>query len=66
MRIIVEAFDPCNCVANIFRYLAQRQQSGFRDLGPGSVIECECGQGWTLVEDQGVRRWVEERGGYDE
>lgn len=58
MEIVYEAYDACLCVQKINAFLAHRQQAGFRDLGKGSQILCDCGQMWVLQEDVNGRVWV--------
>lgn len=58
MQIIHEVYDVCPCVQKINTYLAHRQQTGFRDLGPGSEICCDCTQHWILQEGADGRVWV--------
>lgn len=59
MKIIADYYDPCRCEVKRFEFLAQRQQSGFRDLGVDTVLECECGIQYVLIEapETGLRFW---------
>lgn len=58
MKIIHENPAPCLCNIKRDQFLAQRQQSGFADLGVGSVVECDCGAQYMLSEDVGTRVWI--------
>lgn len=59
MKIIEEVPDPCPCAMRRTKYLAERQQSGYRDLGVNSILECDCGVRYVLIDSAGGRLWTD-------
>lgn len=59
MKVIHNRPQPCSCTEKLWDYLIELQGQHGTVLGIGSIVECDCGQRWTLSESQRDGRfWV--------
>lgn len=60
MKVIERVEPPCPCPSKLWDfYNSQADDDGRAALGLGSVVECDCGQAYTLSESQrDGRYWV--------
>lgn len=64
MEIVLEIPEPCDSVSKIKKFCAERQQAGYRDLGMGSIVLCDCGEQFILNETAEFgREWIKVVGG---